>query len=118
MQPDPGLTKEAYCYLTTRGRVTGQPHTIEIWFALVDNTLYMLAGSGTKADWVRNLVAAPAVSVRIAGRDFSGTARVVDAGSEEDALARQLLPEKYEAGYTGDLTEWRRTALPVAVDLE
>ena len=23
-----------FCYLTTRGRVTGAPHEIEIWFAL------------------------------------------------------------------------------------
>jgi deazaflavin-dependent oxidoreductase (nitroreductase family) len=118
MQPDPELASEAYCYLTTRGRVTGQPHTIEIWFVLVGRTLYMLAGSGMKADWVRNLVATPAVSVRIATSEFNGTARVIGAASEEDALARQLLPAKYEAGYSGDLTEWRRTALPVAIDIE
>jgi deazaflavin-dependent oxidoreductase (nitroreductase family) len=118
MQAGNDLAAEAYCYLTTRGRVSGNPHTIEIWFALVDRTLYMLAGDGTRADWVRNLQREPAVSVRIADREFSGRARIVAAGSEEDARARQLLPEKYEAGYSGDLTNWRRNALAVAVDLE
>ena len=34
MKPDPALAGETYCYLTTTGRVTGKPHTIEIWFAL------------------------------------------------------------------------------------
>jgi deazaflavin-dependent oxidoreductase (nitroreductase family) len=118
MAQDQALADEAYCYLTTRGRVTGNPHTIEIWFALVGRTLYMLAGDGPRADWVRNLRRTPAVSVRVAGREFSGQARVVETASEEDALARRLLPEKYEAGYSGDLTSWRRTALAVAVDLE
>ena len=112
------LAGEAFCYLTTTGRVTGQPHTIEIWFALNGPTLYMLSGNGPRhrADWVRNLMKTPAVNVRISDREFAGVGRVVE-GSEEDALARRLLLEKYEATYSGDLSEWGRTALPVAVDI-
>jgi hypothetical protein len=45
-----------FCYLTTTGRVTGQPRTIEIWFALHGRILYMLAGGGRNAQWVQNLV--------------------------------------------------------------
>lgn len=41
--------------------------------------------------------------------------RVVE-DPEEDALARELLVEKYERT-AGSLSSWRRTALPVAVDL-
>jgi hypothetical protein len=37
---------------------------------------------------------------------------------EEDELARRLVYEKYQAGYGGDLTSWRRSALAVAVDLD
>jgi hypothetical protein len=29
-----------YCYVTTTGRRTGSPHTIEIWFALHEDTVY------------------------------------------------------------------------------
>jgi hypothetical protein len=36
----------------------------------------------------------------------------------EDALARHLLLEKYSPAYSGDLTGWGRTALPVAIDLD
>ena len=109
------LASEAFCYLTTTGRVTGRPHTIEIWFAIEGHTLYMLSGGRDGSDWVKNLMRTPDVMVRIAGERFEGRARVVeDAG--EDELARRLLVEKYE-GSPGSLASWRRRALPVAVDL-
>jgi hypothetical protein len=44
---DSALGEEDFCYLTTVGRVTGRPHTIEIWFAREGSTLYMLSGSAT-----------------------------------------------------------------------
>jgi deazaflavin-dependent oxidoreductase (nitroreductase family) len=109
------LAGEDFCYLTTTGRVTGGPHTIEIWFAIEGQTLYMLSGGRDGSDWVKNLKRTPEVTVRIAGKHFDGHARVVeDAG--EDELARQLLVEKYERN-PGSLSTWRRTALPVAVEL-
>jgi deazaflavin-dependent oxidoreductase (nitroreductase family) len=112
------LAEEAFCYLTTTGRISGRPHTIEIWFGLNGSTLYMLSGNGPRerSDWVKNLMKTPAVSVRIGDREFSGEARVVEGG-EQDALARRLLLQKYEPTYSGDLSDWGRTALPVAVDL-
>ncbi len=110
------FAEEDFCYLTTTGRVTGRPHTIEIWFALHDRTLFMLAGGGARADWVKNIQRTPQVTVRIAGIEFAGRARIVES-AEEDALARQLLLRKYQPSYGGDLTGWGRSALPVAVDL-
>lgn len=99
------------------GRVTGRPHTIEIWFGLSGRTLYILSGNGPRqrADWVRNLMKTPEVSVRIGDREFAGRGRAVHE-AEEDALARRLLLAKYEPTYSGDLGEWGRTALPVAID--
>ena len=116
---DPGA--QPFCYLTTLGRVSGRPHTIEIWFALQGSTLYLLSGGGDRSDWVRNLSARPAVTVRIGRRDaaeLAGRARVVEPGSEEDELARRLVAGKYQPTYGGDLTSWRRESLPVAVDLD
>jgi deazaflavin-dependent oxidoreductase (nitroreductase family) len=110
-----------FCYLTTTGRVSGRPHTVEIWFARRDATLYLLSGGGDRADWVRNLRRRPEVTVRIGrrgARELQGRARVLDPGTPEDELARDLLVEKYQPGYGGDLTGWRRSSLPVAVDLE
>jgi deazaflavin-dependent oxidoreductase (nitroreductase family) len=94
--------------------VTGRPHEIEIWFALDGDTLYMLSDNHG-SDWVKNLRRTPEVTVRVAGEQLEGRARVVGDG-EEDELARSLLVEKYESS-PGSLSSWRRTALPVAVDL-
>ena len=43
-------------------------------------------------------------------------ARVVEDGSDEDALARRPMLEKYGNRDGGDLSTWGRTALVVAVD--
>ena len=105
------LADEDFCYLTTTG------HEIEIWFSLVPETetLYMLSGGGDRSDWVKNVRHNPEVTVRIAGENFGGRAREA-RGAEEDELARRLLVEKYESR-PGSLTNWRRSALTVAVDL-
>jgi deazaflavin-dependent oxidoreductase (nitroreductase family) len=117
MPTDPQqFADDDFCYLTTTGRVTGRPHTIEIWFALDGNSLYMLAGGGEGADWVKNLRRTPDVTVRLGDVNFTGRARVIAAGAE-DALARRLVVEKYQPGYGGDLSDWGDTSLVVAVDL-
>lgn len=111
------LADEAFCYVTTTGRVTGRPHEIEIWFGMRGATIYMLSGGGDRSDWVRNIAADPGVSVRIGPAQFRGRGRIV-TDREEDALARRLLLEKYAPTYSGDLDDWGRTALPIAIDLE
>lgn len=106
-----------YCYLTTKGRRTGGDHTVEIWFGLRGSTLYMLSGGRDRSDWVRNALKTPAVTVRIGDATYDGVARAVEAGTDEDAVARRLLVKKY-APRSGDLSNWGRTALPVAVELD
>jgi deazaflavin-dependent oxidoreductase (nitroreductase family) len=105
-----------FCYLTTTGRRSGHPHTIEIWFALHADRLYLLSGGGESSDWVSNLQANPTVGLRLGEFDMITKARVVE-DSEEDELARNVLLEKYGPRYDGDLTEWGTTALAVAIDV-
>jgi deazaflavin-dependent oxidoreductase (nitroreductase family) len=110
------LAGEEYCYLTTTGRLSGRPHEIEIWFVIWEGTLYLLSGGGDGSDWVKNLIRHPSVTVRIANYTFSGTARIV-SDAKEDTLARPLLAAKYQGWRAGHpLSEWARTALPVAID--
>ncbi|MGH7357538.1 MAG: nitroreductase family deazaflavin-dependent oxidoreductase [Acidimicrobiia bacterium] len=110
------MAGDDFCYVTTRGRVTGRPHEIEIWYARADDTLYVLSGSGEHSDWVRNLRASPTVSVRLGGATCPARARVLDEGPEE-RRARELVFEKYQPRYSGSLTAWRHAALPVAIDI-
>ena len=111
------LAKEEYCYLTTKGRLTGNPHEIEIWFGVQNSSIYMLSGSG-RSDWVKNLIKDPKVTLRIAKQNFTGTARIVK-DEQEGTIARNMLADKYkEREADGSLSEWARTALPVAIDLQ
>jgi deazaflavin-dependent oxidoreductase (nitroreductase family) len=110
------LADERYCYLTTTGRVSGEPREIEIWFGIEGSTLYMLSEGRERSNWVRNLLKTPAVGVRIGDRTFESRARVV-TDPDEDARVRRLLFDKYSPAYSGDLAEWRDTALVVAVKL-
>jgi deazaflavin-dependent oxidoreductase (nitroreductase family) len=108
--------EEQYCYLTTTGRATGRPHRIEIWFAIDGKTLYLLSGGRERSDWVKNLRREPRVTIEIGRGVFAGQARIVEDDSE-DQRARRLVHDKYAGGYSGELTEWRGSALPIAIDL-
>jgi deazaflavin-dependent oxidoreductase (nitroreductase family) len=105
-----------YCYLTTTGRNSGTPHRIEIWFALHGETVYLLSGGVDRSDWVRNLMNSAEVVLELGDRRRTTRARVVEAGTDEDALARRLLFDKYTARGNSDLREWADTALPIAID--
>ena len=107
-----------FCYVTTRGRRTGEPHQIEIWFGADGDTIYLLSGGGDRSDWVKNLLVEPAVHVRIGDREWQAKARVVE-DRDEDARARRLLAAKYQGWKEGKaMSGWATTALPVALDLE
>ncbi len=112
-----GLEGEPYCYLTTVGRRSGRDHTIEIWFALVGSTVYLLSGGGPRSDWVRNLRADPSVTVRLRDTTYDAVARVVDPGTDEDVRARQIVTDKYQPRYSGSLDAWRARSLPVALEV-
>jgi deazaflavin-dependent oxidoreductase (nitroreductase family) len=106
---------EPFLYLTTRGRRSGRPHRIEIWFAADDERLYLLAGGRERADWVRNIQASPRVLVELGAETRAGVARILAPGTPEDQRARWLLVDKY-ADAQDDLNEWGWTALPVVIE--
>ena len=114
------MAPDDYCYLTTTGRKSGRPHRIEIWYA--DDaegdrrTLYLLAGGGRSSDWVRNLLADPVVLVEVDGESRPANARLIE-DADEDERARSLVFDKYAPRYDGDLADWRKRSLPVALDV-
>lgn len=82
------------CYLTTTGRRTGQPHEIEIWFGVLDATLYVVSGNGPTADWYQNLVTDPRVTVQIDAITRRGIARPVTEPDERERVG-DLMGSKY-----------------------
>lgn len=114
MLPDGWADAELY-YVTTAGRRTGNPHTVEIWCVAVGEHLYLMAGSGERSDTVRNLLADPAVTVRV-GDDTRPARAFVVTDPDEDRAVRAAMVAKYETT-PGDLASWGRTALPVRMEV-
>jgi hypothetical protein len=56
------------------------------------------------------------VGLRLGDRDLIYRGRLVD-DPDEDALARRSLLDKYGPRDADDLSEWARTARPVAIEL-
>ena len=106
------FAKEEYCYLTTRGRKTGNPHEIEIWFVVHGSLIYILSGGMDQSDWVKNLLKEPMVTLRIAGQSFPALAHVQK--EKDEAIIRNLMADKYkEREADGSLSDWAGTALVV-----
>ena len=104
--------KVEYCYLTTRGRKTGNPHEIEIWFVIHEGSLYLMSGGMDGSDWVKNLLKEPRVTVRVDGQTFPALARVQKEKDED--IIRNLMADKYrEREADGSLSDWAQTALVV-----
>ena len=90
------MNAETFLYLVTRGRNSGLPRRMEVWFVELDQVFYVLAESRDRADWVRNIEANPDVSFSIGNRRnaFSavdttdGLGRVVDEAGEAELIER------------------------------
>ena len=85
------------CYVTTTGRRTGLPHEIEICFGTVDDTMYVVSGNGTTADWFQNLEADPVVTVRLDDERRQGRARFVTDPDERQRVG-DVMGSKYVWG--------------------
>lgn len=74
-------SSEQYLYLTTRGRTSGLPREIEIWFTELGGRYYVIAEYPTSR-WLQNMRACPDVHVRIADERFGATARLITPDSD------------------------------------
>jgi deazaflavin-dependent oxidoreductase (nitroreductase family) len=85
-----------YLYLTTTGRVTGQPSQIEIWFTEHGGRFYLIA-ERESANWVRNIQSQPQVKVQVGDAEFNAFARVVSNDREPQlaATVKALFDAKY-----------------------
>jgi len=87
------VADEKYIYLTTRGRETGNPHTVELWFAIAENKIY-LSHEGAYTDWMKNILEDGQVEFKIGKIQFKGSARIAEGG-EAFELGKHALYLKY-----------------------
>jgi deazaflavin-dependent oxidoreductase (nitroreductase family) len=112
------VQREQFCYVTTTGRRSGRPHTIEIWFAAEAGSLYLISGGRDRSDWVRNLLASPEASVRLGDDDFPVRARLPLPNGPERETAVRGLHAKYRTQVSGTVDRWLADAYIVALDVE
>jgi len=117
MESEPG---QPVCYVTTIGRRSGRRHTIEIWYAELDGSVFLLSGHGDRADWVRNLAADPQAAVSLApdgpgGARLPARAFVAELGPLPDELpVRQAMDARYHSWTPGrPLSSWATESLVV-----
>ena len=75
------VTNQKLIHVTTRGRVTTRPHVVELWFAVINDKVY-LSHEGHETDWMKNIRKNSDVSFEIGGATFTGRARVLENESE------------------------------------
>jgi deazaflavin-dependent oxidoreductase (nitroreductase family) len=69
-----GLIGKSTLVLTTTGRRTGRPRSTPVNYWEAGGVFYVIAGSGTHADWYRNLIARPEVEVQVGRRRLKAIA--------------------------------------------
>lgn len=103
-----------FLYLTTTGRKTGKLHQIEIWFVEYERSFYMVHEHDSRSDWIANILAQPAVTIRVGSRDaeeITGMGRVVDRDAEPELSSAvvALMEAKYNWS-DGRIVEVKPTA--------
>lgn len=100
------MSDSTFLYLVTRGRKSGLPRRIEIWFVEHAGRFYLISEMRERSHWVQNVLADPAVELSVGTRKdeqrqvrrTAARARVLDplADAELSAKVRELMDAKYE----------------------
>jgi len=104
---DEGLEKfasEKLIHITTTGRRTRNPHTVELWFAVSNGKVY-LSHEGSETDWMKNIENTDQILFEIGGKNFTGRARILENGTEEAWEAKVALYEKYYGKASKEIIE-------------
>ena len=111
------VASRKYIHLTTSGRKTGKSHTVELWFAVSGDRIY-LSHEGEETDWMKNIKKTKRVRFDISGRKFIGNARLLEDHTEEAWTAKVALYEKYYGKAAKEAIEdWFSLSKLVAVEL-
>lgn len=100
-----GIGNEKYIYLTTRGRKTEKPHTVELWFASAEGKIY-LSHEGAHTDWMKNIIKDGHVEFRIGDIHFKGRARIVRGGEAFEAGKHALYLKYYGMASEEVIDDW------------
>ena len=99
------VADEKYIYLTTIGRRTGRPHTVELWFAVAQGNLY-LSHEGKYTDWMKNILNNNRLTFTIKSLNGEGAARIVGGGDAFETGKSALYRKYYGAARKDIIDDW------------
>jgi deazaflavin-dependent oxidoreductase (nitroreductase family) len=97
--------------ITTTGRKSGEPRTLEIWFHRIDSRYYITGWPGVRG-WYANLLDNPRFTVHLkqsATASFEAIARRVTDEAERRKILRATFEVEGGAG-RGDFESWVATS--------
>ena len=98
------IKDEKFIYLTTTGRTSGKPHTVELWFAFSKGKVY-LSHEGDHTDWMKNVAKHSSVGMRIDGLESRGDAQVTAEKESGREIGKKALYEKYYGPASQDVID-------------
>jgi deazaflavin-dependent oxidoreductase (nitroreductase family) len=109
------LAKKRTIRLTTRGRKSGHPRTVKIWFVVAGPaSVFVQHATSAPAQWYRNLAAEPAVQVDFGDGPIAARAKTLDDPERIREVLR-LVRRKYPMAWLIQLLG--RGAKPVAAEI-
>jgi deazaflavin-dependent oxidoreductase (nitroreductase family) len=110
------VRSQKFIHLTTKGRKTGRPHTVELWFAASNGKVF-LSHEGKKTDWMKNIKQNGEVSFEISGENFTGKGHYINENSDEARRCKVALYEKYYGKATKEIIDdWFSLSTLIAIE--
>lgn len=99
------LNRESLVQLTVKGRKSGKPHTVKIWFAIShesENTVYVTSARGMDANWIKNLRKNPEVTLQIGATVLHGVA----VWREDPGVRTAIFPLFFRKYFLARIFKW------------
>jgi len=91
--------------LTTKGRKTGKPHTVQLMFAVAGEKMY-LSHEGAYTDWMKNILKDSRVEFKIGKTQFKGNARIAKTGDIFETGKHALYQKYYGKADEDTINDW------------
>ncbi len=109
------LNRTSLLVLTVRGRKTNRPYTVQVWFAVGRDKIYVTSGRGSNASWVKNLRHNPDVELQIGTTRLRGRGAWLDPATVESEVLPRFFRKYRLARLLGWVGVWYREKFAFAI---
>ena len=99
------IANERHVFLTTRGRKTGKPHTVQLMFAVATDKIY-LSHEGTYTDYMKNILKDKRIQFKIGTAQLKGNARIAKTGDIFETGKHALYLKYYGKADEDTINDW------------